>query len=255
MIRTRLAVCAFVLLAACQRPAEKPEAPDAPASGTEVAAASEAPASGAAATGPSETAAFQAAWGSASPVTYRAPDAGPDDEAMTYSKGTLVPHSGDRFALVSEGQGGDGHVSGGALAIHYLTRTPSGFSRTGAWPNIVDGGTFGAPPEWTIRTDLTPAPALVTEAGGTWQGYSCSWSALVELTPERPILRTSAIPVAYDDSGAKGEGGEEMEGGLVPDVKGQSFSVRYTGDRSAAVRYALRGQRYEATTSPDLLTC
>lgn len=247
MTRNRFVLCAFVLLAACQRPAEQVEAPVAPVALSAVSAV--------AATGASETDAFQAAWGSASPVTYRAPDAGIDDEAMTYSRGTLVPLSGDRFALVSEGQGGEGHVSAGALAIHYLTRTPSGFTRTSSWPNIVEGGTFGAPPEWTIRTDLTPAPALVTEAGGTWQGYSCSWSALVELTPERPILRTSAIPVAYDDSGAKGEGGEEMEGGLVSDMKGQSFSVRYTGDRSATVRYALRGQRYEATTSPDLLTC
>ena len=61
--------------------------------------------------------------------------------------------------------------------------------------------------------------------------------------------------MAYDDSGATEEGGEVMEGVLSPDIKGQSFSVRYTGDRTATVRYALRGQRYEATTSPDLLTC
>jgi len=248
MIRTRLAassaLCALALVTACQRPAEQPEAPVAPAAASVVEAAAS-----------SEAAAFQAAWGSAAPVTYRAPDAGVDDETMTYSKGTLVPLSGDRFALVSEAQGGDGHVSAGALAIHYLTRTPMGFTRTGAWPNIVGGGTFGAPPKWTVRTDLTPAPALVATGGGTWQGYSCSSSDLVELTPERPILRTDGIPVRYDDGGAKEEGAEEMEGALAPDIKGQSFSVRYSGDRTATVRYALRGQRYEATTSPDLLTC
>lgn len=245
MSRTRLAVttaiCAFAILGACQKPAEQAEG---------AAATSAAPpaASGTAA-------AFQAAWGSASPVTYRAPDAAPEEEAMTYSGGRLVPLGGDLFALVSAGQGGDGHVSAGALAIHYLTRTPAGFTRTGAWPNIIDGGTFGAPPEWTVRTDLTPAPALVTMAGGTWQGYSCSSADLIELTPDRPILRTAGIPVAYDDSGAREDGAEAMEGALAPDIKGQSFSVRYTGDRTATVRYALRGQRYEATTSPDLLTC
>ena len=202
-----------------------------------------------------EAAAFQAAWGSAAPVTYRAPDATPDDETMTYSKGTLAPLGGDRFALVSEGQGGDGHVSAGALAIHYLNRTPAGFARVGAWPDIVTGGTFGGPPQWLIRTDLTPAPALVTEAGGTWQGYSCAWSVVVELTPQQPIVRAEGIPVGYDDSGAKEEGAEDMEGALTPDIKGQSFSVRYSGDRTDVVRYALRGQRYEATTRPDLLTC
>ncbi len=249
MIRIRLAArsafCILALLAACQKPTEQVE--------DSVVAAPAAPATEAAA--PSEAAAFQAAWGSAAPVTWRAPDAGADDEAMTYSKATLVPLGGDRFALVSEGQGGESHASDGSLAIHYLTRTPAGFTRTGAWPNIVAGGTFGAPPQWAIRTDLTPAPALVTTAGGTWQGYSCSSSDLIELTPERPILRTDGIPVSYDDSGAKEDGAEAMEGELAPDMKGRSFSVRYTGDRTVTVRYALRGQRYEATTSPDLLTC
>lgn len=248
MIRTPLALCAVALLAACRQPAERVEAPVGPPAAPPAAA-------GVVAAAPSEAAAFLAAWGSAAPVTYRAPDAAADDEAMTYAKATLVPLGGDRFALVSEGQGGEGHVSAGALAVHYLTRTPTGFSRTGAWPDIVDGGTFGAPPQWTIRTDLTAAPAVVTTAGGTWQGYSCAWSDVVELTPDRPILRTDGIPVAYDDSGAKADGAEEMEGALSPDIRGQSFSVRYTGDRTGTVRYALRGQRYEATTSPDLLTC
>ncbi|MGV3578157.1 hypothetical protein [Brevundimonas sp.] len=249
MIRTALAVSILALLAACGQPAEQAEAPDVLVGPATALPTATAPAAN------DEAAAFQAAWGSAAPVTYRAPDAKPDDEAMTYAKGTLVPLGGDRFALVSEGQGGDGHVSAGALAIHYLNRTPGGFTRIGAWPDIVSGGTFGSPPQWLIRTDLTPAPALVTEAGGTWQGYSCSWSDVVELTPQRPVVRADGIPVGYDDSGAKETGAEDMEGALTPDIKGQSFSVRYTGDRTDVVRYALSGDRYQATTRPDLLTC
>ena len=252
MIRTALAVSVLALLAACGQPSEQAEAP---AIGDFAPAAPAPAAAGASAGAPSEAAAFQAAWGSAAPVTYRAPDARTDDEVMTYAKGTLVPLGGDRFALVSEGQGGDGHVSAGALAIHYLNRTPGGFTRIGAWPGIVSGGTFGSPPQWAIRTDLTPSPALVTEAGGTWQGYSCSWSDVVELTPQRPIVRADGIPIGYDDSGAKETGAADMEGALTPDIKGQSFSVRYTGDRTDVVRYALSGDTYEATTRPDLLTC
>lgn len=251
MIRTRLAVCALVLTAACRQPAEPSEAPP-PVAPAETIAPTSAPAP---LPDDAEAAAFRVAWGAAPPVVYRAPDAKADDAPMTYSKGTLTSLGGDRYALVSEGQGGEGHVSAGALAIHYLARGPAGFTRIGAWPDIVDGGTFGNPPQWLIRTDLTPAPALVTESGGTWQGYSCSWSDVVELTPERPILRTDGIPVGYDDSGAKEQGAQDMEGALTPDIKGQSFSVRYSGDRNMTVRYALRGQRYEATTSPDLLTC
>ncbi len=251
MTRLPLTVSALVLLAACQQPAEQAKAPASADAPSDVPASAEVPN----VAGQSEAAAFQAAWGSPPPVTYRAPEAGPNDDTMTYAKGTLVPLGGERFALVSEGQGGAGHVSAGALAVHYLMRSPAGFTRVGAWPNIVQGGTFGSPPQWTIRTDLTPAPALVTEAGGTWQGYSCSWSDVVELTTDRPILRTGAIPVGYDDSGAKETGGQDMEGALAPDIKGQSFSVRYSGHRNLTVRYALRGQRYAATTSPDLLTC
>ncbi len=249
MIRTPLAVCVFALLAACQQPAD--QAGTAPAVGPALAP----PAATTATPAVDEAAAFQAAWGAAPPVVWRAPDAGADEETMTYSKGTLVPLGGDRFALVSDGQGGEGHVSAGALAIHYLARTPAGFTRVGAWPNLVEGGTFGSPPQWTIRADLTPALALVTEAGGTWQGYSCSWSDVIELTPEGPIVRSDGIPVGYSSGGAREAQGEEMEGVLTPDIKGQSFSVRYSGDRSATVRYALRGQRYAATTTPDLLTC
>ncbi len=213
------------------------------------------PAAGAPASAATDAAAFQAAWGSAPPVLWRAPDAKADEEPVTYSRGELVPLGSDRYALISEGQGGDGHVSAGALAVHYLTRSGTGFSRTGAWPNLVVGGTFGSPPQWSVRTDLTPAPAVVTEAGGTWQGYSCSWSDVVELTPERPVLRADGIPVAYSSDGARGDAGEEMEGELTPDMKGRSFSVRYSGDRSVAVRYALQGERYEAMTRPELLTC
>lgn len=246
MTRTRLALLtSLVVLAACQRPAEPAEP------------ASSAPAAPAAvpAPEPDAAAAFRAAWGAAAPATWRAPEAGPDAEARRFTQGRLIPLGGDRFALVSEGQGGDGHVSAGALAIHYLTRTAAGFTRAAGAPLIIEGGTFGAPPQWSLRTDLTPSPAVVTEAGGTWQGYSCSWSDVVELTPQGPVLRADAIPVGYSSGGADPDKPQEVEGALTADVKGRSFAVRYSGDRTATVRYALAGDRYAPTTTPDLPSC
>lgn len=255
MIPTRIAVCALALLAACQRPAEPAESPAAPAAPV-VPTQQAAPAPTPAPISPAdEAAAFRTAWGAPPPVAWRDQDAGANDEAMTYTKATLVPLDADRFALVSEGQGGEGHVSSGALAIHYLTRTPAGFVRMGAWPNLVPGGTWGNPPEWSVRTDLTPAPALVTSAGGVWQGYACSWSNVIELTRDQPWVRAEAIPVGYSSGGARGDEGQTMEAAIEPDLKGQSFSVRYSGARTAKIRYVLQGQTYQATTRPDLLTC
>ncbi|CAN5132618.1 hypothetical protein BH10PSE2_BH10PSE2_30720 [soil metagenome] len=201
--------------------------------------------------------AFRAAWGSAPPATHETPSADGDPVEIVYASARLVPMGGDRFALVSDGKGGDAHVDGGALAIHYLKRTATGFDRIGSWPEFVFDGTFGAPPDWAVRTDLTDAPALLTKAGGTWQGYTCEWSSLIELTPDKPVMRSDDIPVGYDSSGASedGKSGETLEGTITPGTKGRSFVVNYGGARTASVTYALAGDAYTATSDPDLPAC
>ncbi|KAK0359464.1 hypothetical protein LTR94_031197, partial [Friedmanniomyces endolithicus] len=178
------------------------------------------------------------------------------DEVWTYKEGELVPLSGDRFAFISEGQGGDGHVQAGALSIHYLQRAGDSFTRIGGWPGIVVSGTWGNPPQWRVRTDLTPGPALVSEAGGTWQGYTCTWANLIELTPERPVVRIDQIPISYSDGGAKEEGeSQTMQAVIIPGEKGRSLQVRYSGDVKGVVTYDKQGEVYKPAKSPELLTC
>ena len=205
-----------------------------------------------------EERAFLAAWGAPPPVRQTIPDASRTGAEMIYAGGELVSLGDDRYAFVSPGKLSDAaHVDPAALSIHYLERTASGFTRTGAWPGFLADGTTGEPPTWTVRTDLTGAPALLTEAAGVWQGYACTWSHLIELTTDGPVLRTDVIPVGYDSSAAKVDSrdAERMEGVVHPDKEGRSFIVRYTGDRRMDVTYAWSGAKYEPTTKPDLLTC
>lgn len=201
--------------------------------------------------------AFGVAWGAPSPVRRKIDAPGVGATEITYTAGRLVPLGGDRYALISDGKGGGAHVEAGALAIHYLKRTPSGFERTGAWPEFTFGGTFGAPPDWIVRTDLTAAPAIVTTGGGTWQGYTCAVSDVIELAPDRPWVRAQSIPVHYDSSGAAldSKDAQTMEGAIGPGEKGRDFLVRYTGARTATVAYQRSGETYAPTSAPDLLTC
>ena len=190
------------------------------------------------------------------PPIEREEGTGNQTVTRTYRSGKLIALEGGRYALISDGQGGEGHVNSGSLSIHYLQRTGDSFTRIGSWPGFLVSGTWGAPPEWKIRTDLTPSPALVAEAGGTWQGYTCTWAHVIELTPDKPIVRIDQIPTSYSDGGAREEGEtKSMEGVLIPGQKGKSMRVRYTGDVDATVVYAKVGESYDPVNLPELLTC
>lgn len=201
-------------------------------------------------------AAFRAAWGAAPPVVYR-PKGTEAAEVQTYNKAKLVPVAPALYALITEGQGGEGHVNAGSLAIHYLKPTANGFERVGAWPAFLITGTFGNPPQWSIRQDLTPSPTLVAEAGGTWQGYSCSWAHVIELTPERPVTRIDQVSTGYSDGGARLDGEEVtgFEGQILAGEKGRTIRVRYSGDRKAVVTYAKVGAAYDPVDPPELPGC
>lgn len=199
--------------------------------------------------------AFRTAWGGPAPIE-RSEGAGNQSDTRTYRSGRLIALDGGRYAFISEGQGGGGHVNAGSLSIHYLQRTGDRFTRIGSWPGFLVSGTFGNPPQWKIRTDLTPSPTLVAEAGGTWQGYSCGWAHVIELTPDKPIVRIDQIATSYSDSGAREEGEtKSMEGVLIPGQKGRSIRVRYTGDVDAIVVYAKVGESYDPVNLLDLPSC
>lgn len=255
--RLAAASMAALALAACQRPAEDkaPEASGPPPAS----AAPAAPLPAVDVDSPAQLAlAFRAAWDRAPPVKAPAPEESGGGD-FTFSSGKLTPLGGDRYALVSNGQGEDAHVSPGAVAIHYLQRTPDGFRRLPAAPLIVDGGTFGNPPEWTLQQGLLPNPALVATSGGTWQGYTCSGASVVELTPERPVLRAGYVRLYYSDGGAAEDESKarEMEGRLLPGTPGRAFVVQYSGASQARVTWRLAADgSYKPVDEPaDLPWC
>lgn len=257
LARLATASLAVLALAACQQPAEEPKAGTTGAASAPAPAATPLPALDL--NDPQQlTAAFRAAWDRAAPAVAPANE-NSGSAAFTFTTGKLVALGGERYAFVSDGQGDDGHASPGAVAIHYLERTAEGFRRVDAAPLIVDGGTFGNPPEWTLQPGLFAAPALIAASGGTWQGYSCSGASVVELTPARPVLRADFVRLNYSNGGAvlDGQTAEEMEGRLVPGTPGRDFTVQYTGASTARViwRLAADGTYKPANEPADLPWC
>ncbi len=224
-----LAVAA-VLLGSCQRPA--PAAPAARHSELD--------------------AAFAAAWGSPAPVV-RVVERDGERTTLRYAPQSLIT-LGDRLALISGAQTDGCRSCRGSLAIHYLERTPEGLRVVGAWPELADGAAFGSPPAWKLRTDLFPAQALELSASGGWHGCTVAWADYVELTRDGPVMRARHVLTAYDDAGA--DGSTQLSAEAVPGLRGESFTVRYSGAGPVDVLYRRRGEAYlPLGPKPDLPTC
>jgi hypothetical protein len=158
-------------------------------------------------------------------------------------------------ALVSGGWTDSCHGCAGALAIHYLQRTPQGFRLTGAWPEIAQGASFGEPPQWRLRAGLFPQTAIEARSGGTWQGCTVGVADLIELTPERPIVRARGVLLDYDNSGS-GDEDNAVHGELKARDIGRSFEADYTGARRLGVVYVRDGDAYQPDRNvPELPSC
>ena len=85
---------------------------------------------------------------------------------------------------------------------------------------------------------------IQVEGGGTWQGYTCSVTTLVELRPEGPA-EIASFPSLYDDGGAVEDKPQSIRGRIADIRKGQGFTVKFEGTRSFTERYVWRGGKYE----------
>jgi hypothetical protein len=194
--------------------------------------------------------AFEAAFGAKGGATLKI-DAGKDyktdsfPEDVRYTPGKLIwPAFGP--VLLSEGKVVDAaHVSAGKIAVHYLKPAGDGFEVVHAWPTGVVTGSSGQVARWTVSAGFSNWPVVVSEGGGMWQGYACSWAKLTELRPAGPA-ELATVPLSYDDSGAQTEegAGTAIEGRIINVVKNQSFDVVYTGARSFSEHWVRSGDRY-----------
>jgi hypothetical protein len=164
---------------------------------------------------------------------------------------------GDTAVLFSGGQTEDCHACTGTLAVHYLKPVDNGLEVVGGWLDAATGTSFGGPPEWRIRTDLAPNPVIQAEGGGTWQGHSCRYAELVELTPQGPVKLIDGVPLSYADGSGMGDGKPaDYAGKIEAGEPGASFTVQYSGTRSDKITYRRAGTSYKAAPgSPDLSGC
>jgi len=158
--------------------------------------------------------------------------------------------------LVSEGYIEMGsHATPGVIAVHYLRPNGTGFAVRRAFPTAVENGSQGDMSEWRISRQFTDLPAIYTEGGGTWQGYTCMVATLTELRPEGPV-QTAVIPISYENEGAVGtRRARRFEGRIANIRRGGSFDVIFTGSARFTEHYVYRGGRFVRTTRESRASC
>lgn len=239
MRKVLIAAVSLLALAACQK---TPAANADPRDG-KVAAAPAGSAATRLAAPLTEADAFRMAFGSAAPAVRKVtrPD-GDYEEALTYSPARLAP-LGELMVLVSTASSDhDCHACSGALAIHYFKRQNGSWVMSGAWPEILPGTGFGAPPDFTIRTDLGRPTWLQAEGGWSGQGYTCTSADLIELTPQGPVVRGENIPLHYDNAGVVDDPAQAttVDGKLDRGPDGK-LRVTFTGSKTGFTDYDMVG--------------
>lgn len=159
-------------------------------------------------------------------------------QKITFVPLTLVKLPGDVTALVSTGASDcEAHACAGLNSVHYLRRARDGYDyvKAGEWLDVGVSGTWGNPAaRWGVSDAITGTPVLYTQAGGTWQGYSCDVAVLTELGPKGPV-EIARVPIYYSD--ASRDNGPTLRGTISAAERGRSFTVSYAGSDGFSERY------------------
>jgi hypothetical protein len=197
----------------------------------------------AAAVDPQTAAAFRAAFGRNGSVVLK--HQGQMRESVKYTPGALV-QAPFGPVLLSEGKVIEpAHASSGKLAAIYMKRTPRGFAVRKRFVPATESGSFGTIEDWKVNRAYGKLPVVEVSGGGTWQGYTCSVTTLLELAPDKP-RELVTVALYYDDSGTIAQGGKPttIVGRIGHIVPGKSFDVVYTGPRHFTERYVRRRNGY-----------
>ena len=110
-------------------------------------------------------------------------------------------------ALLAPGEVVDAaHVSAGKMGVVYLRRTPQGLrGRASASCRRCRPVRSGRLKAGGSAAPLARFRVVTVSGGGTWQGYTCSVTTLLELAPDKP-KELVTVPLYYDDAGAVAEG-------------------------------------------------
>jgi hypothetical protein len=218
--------------------------------------------------------AFKAAFGVPAPASVDVPANAGEDQAqatgalgdtpengtsrLQFSPAQLFQLSPGLFVLVSKGVDPVGcHACSGILAVHYLKRTTDGFDLLSQSGPIGPRAGFGAAPDFTIRTDLFPFPALQVQESDGGQGCGSTAARLYELTPGGLVGHGDDIDLAGSYDGSGGSKSFDYSGTIVPDKRVESdtaydgkvgpphevraFKVVYKGTINGEVPYSPEG--------------
>ena len=175
-----------------------------------------------------------------------------DGVRVVYEPGTLVDAPFGPV-LVSEGRVPDAsHADSGYVGVHYLRPAEGGFTLARAFPEAVKSGSFGQVAELSVSAKFGDLPVIYARGGGTWQGYTCSWTTLTELRPDGPA-ELVAVMTLYSDGSS--DDGESTEGKIADIVPRRSFKVDFTGSRNFTASYVRRGDRYVLADGEALEGC
>ncbi len=163
---------------------------------------------------------------------------------ITFEDSKLVD-TGFGPVLVSHGYVRDAaHVDAGTIAVTYLDAEGTGFKVRKSFPKAAESGSFGDLAEWSVSDKFLDRPVVYVEGGGTWQGYTCSYTTLVALNPEGP-KEVASFQSVYSNGGAVEDNAQTIEGKIADIHKGQDFTVKFTGTRSFAERYLWKDGKYQ----------
>lgn len=159
-------------------------------------------------------------------------------QKITFVPLTMIKLPGEVTALVSTGASDcEAHACAGLNSVHYLRRDKDSYRyvKAGEWLAVGAAGTWGNPAaRWGTTDAITGTPVLYTQAGGTWQGYSCDVAVLTELGAKGPA-EIARVPIYYSD--ASRDNGPALRGTISAAERGTSFTVAYTGSESFSERY------------------
>lgn len=168
----------------------------------------------------------------------------PEGSRIEYEPGMLIDTPFGPV-LVSQGSVPDAaHVESGHVGIFYLAPQGRGYRVVKSLPDAIQSGSFGQMSSLSVSNKFATLPMVFAQGGGTWQGYSCSWTSLTELQPGGPVEVANFLD-SYSNGGAIVDGdSEETTGTIVNIVKDKSFDVRFTGARSFTAHYVRQGGKY-----------
>lgn len=161
-------------------------------------------------------------------------------------------------ALLTKREIKDGcHACTGDIGVYYLEQSGRAIVVKARYPEAVKGWGWGAAPEFSITDNFTRHPAIYSEGGGGGQGYFCSGSTLVELTPSGPV-ESDLINTGYSDSGAIVDNerpARVIEGKIARIQKGKSFDVVAKGSESFVEHYVFKEGKFVRTVAESKMQC